>query len=250
MFFILSKILLFLVQPLTWVVYFLLRAIFGKEVKRKRRLTIGVIILLVFTNSFLFNEFALVWENKANHEVKGNHETLVVLGGYAMKDKGRNRIQFFDASDRLWHALEINNKKTFKKVVLSGGSGSLLYPENRESAFVSDFLKRSNISPKNLQIDSNSRNTYENAVNTRQIIGDSSGSILLVTSAFHSYRARKCFEKSGMKVEVLSSHFLSVKKRQWDLETLLLPSAKVLSKWNLLIKEMMGIVVYKLKGYI
>jgi uncharacterized SAM-binding protein YcdF (DUF218 family) len=43
-----------------------------------------------------------------------------------------------------------------------------------------------------------SRNTYENAVNTRRVLGG--GSILLVTSAYHIPRAVALFSKQGFIV--------------------------------------------------
>ena len=58
MFFYLSKILSFLISPISWIVIFLLIAIFAKDARRKKRsLITSVVLLLFFTNSFILDEF-------------------------------------------------------------------------------------------------------------------------------------------------------------------------------------------------
>jgi len=63
MLFALSKILLFLIAPLTWVVILLLFAIFNKNEKKKQKYLIASSLLLIFfSNTFIFDRFMHAWE--------------------------------------------------------------------------------------------------------------------------------------------------------------------------------------------
>jgi hypothetical protein len=58
----------------------------------------------------------------------------------------------------------------------------------------------------------------------------------------------RSFDKVGVQYEPYGTDYWSEKPR-WDLKFLLQPNVLVLFKWTQLIKEWVGIVVYKLVGY-
>ncbi|MFN7689890.1 MAG: YdcF family protein, partial [Bacteroidota bacterium] len=63
MFFWLSKLLSFLITPLTWILICLLLALFLKNVKLKKRFLItGVFLFMFFTNSYITNAVLHAWE--------------------------------------------------------------------------------------------------------------------------------------------------------------------------------------------
>jgi hypothetical protein len=62
-FFIISKILDFLLEPLLWILGLLIFSLFSKKPKRKKKLLVSsVVLLLVFSNSFLLDEAMRAWE--------------------------------------------------------------------------------------------------------------------------------------------------------------------------------------------
>ncbi|MCD4679537.1 MAG: hypothetical protein K8S00_04040, partial [Bacteroidales bacterium] len=63
MFFYLSKILSFLLQPLTWIIILMLLALVNRNKKKlKRLLFIAFITLYLFSNPFIVDEVIRVWE--------------------------------------------------------------------------------------------------------------------------------------------------------------------------------------------
>ena len=62
-------------------------------------------------------------------------------------------------------------------------------------------------------------------------------------------RASKCFNKQGIEVVQFPVDRISG-SRKFHLEHLILPQAETLQKWQVFIHEMVGICVYKIKGYV
>ncbi|MCB0642827.1 MAG: YdcF family protein, partial [Phaeodactylibacter sp.] len=95
-----------------------------------------------------------------------------------------------------------------------------------------------------------SLNTYENIINSKQLIDSlqPDAKILLFTSAFHMPRALAICKKQGLSVTPYPTDImynpLSWAPRDW-----LFPDSGGFHIWSLFLKEWVGYVVYKLKGY-
>jgi uncharacterized SAM-binding protein YcdF (DUF218 family) len=92
-----------------------------------------------------------------------------------------------------------------------------------------------------IAIESESRNTRENAVNTARLLGHVPGRKVLLTSDFHMFRARRAFLKAGL--DVSSRPFPDVIKRaqRWR------------GRWGCfldLIEETAKIAYYFIRGWI
>src|ERR1700744_6284111 len=85
MFFIFSKLLLIFILPLTWILACLIAGLIIKKPKLKRRLILAsAILLLVFTNPFLFDQFVSVWDiQPVPLKSTGQYSCVIVLGGFA-----------------------------------------------------------------------------------------------------------------------------------------------------------------------
>lgn len=251
MFFILSKIFIFLIQPFTWGILFIVWSLLAKSMKKKKKLLLySLIILLLFSNKFLFSETARLWERNRDTHVNEKYDAAIVLGGYASLDDN-NRVNFHEASGRLFQAIALYKSKKVNKIILSGGSGDVLYKSNKEANYVSSFLIDNNILQDDIIIESLSRNTYENAINTKEILDSLKfQKTILITSAFHMYRAKKCFNKQGAYPDVLTTNYFTKQSRRYNPSTFLIPTSETLFNWNILIKEWVGILSYKLTGKI
>src|SRR5262249_4108921 len=107
-FFIISKILDFLVEPLTWVIVLLIFSLFSKNPKRKKNsLIAAVVLLLAFSNSFLLDEAMRAWEKPATKisNIPGTYDAGIVLSGMVTYDNSLDRIQFNRRNDRLMQAI-------------------------------------------------------------------------------------------------------------------------------------------------
>ena len=251
MFFIISKILTFLIKPFTWGLLLIAGSFLTKKTNKKKKLWVyGLIILLLFSNIFIFSEVARLWERDRDTFMDEQYDAAIVLGGYASLDEN-DRVNFHEASGRLWHAIALYKKKKIKKIILTGGSGDLLHANNKEAIFVHKFLTDNNILNEDIIVESQSRNTYENAINSKEILDSLKfQKNILLTSAFHAYRARKCFNKQGSYPDLLTTNYFTKKKRQYNIGTFIMPNVEPLFNWNFLIKEWVGIISYKLSGKI
>ena len=98
-------------------------------------------------------------------------------------------------------------------------------------------------------IDTISRNTYENAVESKKII-ESVGikSSIVITSAWHMRRAEACFNKVGLNIDAHPIDGI-YRKQEFSPANTIIPDTDNISRWEILLHEIAGIIIYKLKGY-
>lgn len=255
MFFILSKILMYAVMPLTIVCGFLITAAFiKKQSLRKKLFVTGLALLLFFTNSFIANEVMRLWEIPITpiKDITKTYSWGIVLTGVTKYDTGpRDRIYFACGADRVTHTLQLYKLGKIKKILISGGSGRLDAPDRKEAFEVAEALMMMGVPANDIVTESKSRNTHESAEAVKKMLtGQAAPSeCLLITSAFHLRRSIACYKKVGWNMDTFSVDFrASVRKFYPDV--LFVPSNDALGNWNTLIKEWTGMVAYKVAGYI
>lgn len=253
MFFVLSKILNILFSPLVWVVLIFVFGFFFKRNFRKICFTVGVILLLVFSNGALFQGVAGLWEPKSVtlSELSPQHRTVVVLGGMVSENQYNGLARFNQSADRFWQGFYLLKTGVADTLLISGGLGALFDEQPPEAKLWEEYLTKTGLQADNILLESASRNTYENAVNSAAVFEklNLSKKIILVTSAFHVPRAHSCFEKQGFQVTVFPADPLAgTRPLQW--KDYLVPSAAVLESWSVLFREWAGMLMYKLNGYI
>ena len=255
MFFILSKILAFIIAPYTWLFFgllYLLKKIW-KTPYKKWVLTLTVFMYIV-SNSFLMDEIVRVWEycDEDIYLKDTKYDLAIVLGGMGRVDERQNRFDFGFSGDRLFQTLELYHQRRVNKLLITGGSGSISHPEQREAIYIKKYLKAISIPDSSIIIENNSKNTYENAVFTKHILDSMQfkGSILLVTSSFHMRRSIAIFKKAGYKniTPYVTNKFTGIRKFEFDY--CFIPNVEAVFSLNLILHEMAGYATYKLKGYL
>lgn len=256
MFFILSKTLGYLVQPLVLVALLLLISLVVKGPRWKQSLRIGgVVLLFFFCNRFIANEVITLWELPGKpFAAMRSYDVAIVLTGVAVtKPSGpTDRTYYQLGADRVIHTAHLYRLGLIKRILLSGGVGKLVEQAEPEAIQLKKSLLVMGVPDSIVYTDPSSDNTYENAVESKRII-DSLGievrECLLVTSAFHMRRALACFEKAGMDVDYFTCDFRA-SHRSFTPDVLFIPSIEALSIWQKLLKEWMGFVAYKAAGYL
>lgn len=249
MFFVLSKVLAFLLMPLFWFFVLMLYSFFSKH--RKKIQVVALILLYVCSNGFIVDEIGRWWEKYPLPEINTTYEVGVVLGGIGKIDPAEKRIEFNNSADRLLKAIELYHQKKIKKILITGGSGSLLHPEDKEAVYIYQYLKNIQIPDTSIIIENESRNTYENALFTKKILDSLhiKDNIVLITSAYHLRRSVAIFEKLGYKsILPFPAERLSG-PRKFELDHCLLPHPDTMSTLYKYIHEWIGMIVYKIKGY-
>ena len=247
MFFILSKILSFTIKPTFWILLLIISSIILKN-KRKKLIYISFIAFWFFGNEYISDIFCKIWEDKAISisQLKANYHYGIVLGGFSAYDNKKERIEFNDCGDRLSYAILLYKKGVIKKILISGGNGNLINEGYLEANWSKRFLLEIGIPQDDILIENKSRNTYENAKYSYELLKHNNKNLLLITSAWHMKRANFCFNKFNMNCDKFPTDYIR-KKKKIDLSYMLLPNASSYKKWEILIKEWIGLVIYKIR---
>ncbi|MBC7864330.1 MAG: YdcF family protein [Bacteroidia bacterium] len=248
----------FLLMPLTWIFIVLIRSWKTKvEGRRKKLFWGGLAALYIFTNSFLADECMRMWEVKYDREdfvpeQMQNYDYAIVLGGMTWYNSHLKKLQFQRSSDRLFQALWLLKQGKIKKIIFTGGSGSIEHPEEKEGANIARWYKEMGFPDSCFVFENESRNTRENAINTKKILDSldyKNSKVLLITSSFHMRRAIGCFKKAG--IDGLTPYITDSYSgpRKFAIDHCLIPSSDALQVFNLMIHEIVGYITYKIKGW-
>ena len=237
MFFILSKTVSYLTQPLVIVSLLLIGSIFVHGKKWKKRLRIAAIgLLVIFTNDFLANEVIGLYETPITplNEIQKQYEWGVVLTGVTSTNKEvTDRVYVTSSPDRVNHSFMLYKKGIIKKILISGGSGQLLDPTYSEARELYSMYLMMGVPPSHLAIEGESRNTYESAVAVKKMLTGIAkpSDCLLITSGYHLPRSLACFKKVDWPCDVFSTDIRN-HKRQWTPDAWLVPKSEAIGTWN------------------
>lgn len=255
MFFVLSKILLFLLSPFFWLVlsflfYFRLRNAKWK----KRMLFTGIGILLIFSNTVIFSLFCRMWEVPGTKlaDVQ-HHDVAIVLGGMFEYNSDVDEISIRRQGDRLIQAINLYKSGKVDKLFISGDSGFITDHGLHEAKQVKELLLRWGIPEGDIITEEKSKNTHENAVNTVKKLRKSYPhleSCILVTSGIHMKRALGCFEKEGLNCTPFSTDLYANQNGSFYWDQYLIPDVSNFVSWNYALKELFGYMTYDIAGYI
>jgi uncharacterized SAM-binding protein YcdF (DUF218 family) len=254
MFFILSKVLNFLTNPLVMVLILMTISFFLKRAKLKKIFFwTGFGLLIFFSNEFIANEVMLAWEPAPTpyHEIKKTYAWGIVLTGVTHNDREpSDRVYFHHGADRVTHAVELYKKGIIKKILISGGSGRLMSSERKEANEIFRAMILMGVPEQDMVIENQSRNTHESAVMVKEMLKGETEGCLLITSAFHMYRSKACFVKAGFStIDTFTTDFYT-HRRYFTPDVLFIPKPESIMIWQKIFKEWTGIIAYKVAGYI
>lgn len=256
MFFLLSKLLNFLLNPLIWVFTALFFGLRSKKPSRKRySFFLATILLFIFSNEFFFNTVINWWEVEtiqANEMQKGDYDIAILLGGYGDANgiPAHDRFVFGTSANRFTQTLELYRTGKIKRILLTGGKSDIKQKNRLEAIAARELLLRLGIPDSVILLETNARNTRENALFSKQILDSLKyENCLLVTSAFHMKRAKACFDKVGISYTPYAADYKS-KNPKYNFGYFLKPNPNILGDWEILLKEWVGLVAYKIVGYV
>lgn len=220
------------------------------------------VILFLGGNVWISNLLvkSLEWQYISTIDELPKAEAIVILGG-GVKSMipPAPMIEINEAGDRVIYGAKLYKKGKSSLIITTGGRipwrGGKNLPSEAED--MTELLSLFGIPESSIIQESKSFNTYDNAVNTRQILEKLNlNHILLVTSAIHMPRAVKIFEKQNIIVTPAPTDYLVteadfLEEDNWQNILLnLFPNSGYLNNTTLAIKEYMGMMVYKLKGWL
>jgi uncharacterized SAM-binding protein YcdF (DUF218 family) len=263
MFLYLSKLLPLFFYPLGLACVFLLFSLLMLW-KRPRvaamAIALALTVLLVSGNAWVSHSLvrSLEWQNLPLAEIPSS-EAIVVLGGATKSaTPPRPGVDLNETGDRVIYAAQLYRQKKAPIIILSGGRIDWRGSGSSESADMATILTSIGIPTEAIVQEPDSLNTYENAVNVRKILADRGiRRVLLVTSAMHMPRSLLIFKRQGIDVIPAPTDFLI---SQGEIEELastpkaailnLFPDSDNLQQFTSAVKEYIGTVVYRLRGWL
>ena len=255
MFFILSKLLNFFLDPLNLlVISFVIFLLISARIKKNSFRGIGWFVL--FWSLILYKPIPEFLVKNLEDKFSYREETflelegIIVLGGSTGSGKiakERNDISLGPGAERVFKGLQFLQQQPQGTVIFTGFSGSLFHEGLSEAEITEKLIKALKVDSKKMLFEKRSRNTYENALYTGEFIDDLKIKKWgIVTSATHMKRAIATFEKQYPKIvfEAIPVDFQTANSIYWSPGHM----QGSINLWRIYIHETVGYWVYKLTG--
>lgn len=255
MFYILSKLFWVVAQPLGIIVLLLLAGIVLVALGRKRLGMAANIVAALTLGLCAFSSLGFLiirpLEDRFTRpaEMPATIDAIIVLGGstHARVSTARGVSELNEAGDRLTEAVVLARRYPQARIIFSGGAGILDQGE-AEAATAERFFLAMGIERERLVLEGESRNTDENAELTAAMMGDVSGPVMLVTSAFHMPRSVGLFRRVGIEVVPWPTDYRSSGREGFGLDVA--NPVHNVNTTSIAMKEWIGLAVYHWTGRI
>ncbi|MBB6508186.1 uncharacterized SAM-binding protein YcdF (DUF218 family) [Rhizobium soli] len=214
MFFI-SKLIWLLAQPLS-IAFLLsaLAALFGLFGLRKLSGMSALLCALTLFVTLYTTAGALALQSLEARYPKpadpADLSCMIILGGAFESEvtAARGGIEFNQAADRFIEAGRLALQFPQSRILISGGDGSFSGVYEGEAQASERFFTAFGIAADRVVKENTSRTTYENTLNTAEILKQRGFSdCALITSAFHMPRSVALFQKAGIAVRPWPTDF-------------------------------------------
>lgn len=254
MVFVLSKILGILIEPYYFALTLLACAGALRLVRRLPRLRRGLwiaalAVLVVFSVGPTANALLYPLESRYTRPEQPVRPpgAIVMLGGVVSRPRfSSSYYELLGSADRFVEAVRLAHLYPEAPLLITGGSSAVISTQFREADVLGRLAAEMGLPGRRLVLDREARNTYENAVNTKKLLGKTSGDVLLITSAAHMPRAVACFRKVGMTVIPwpVDHHRTGSGPGSW------VPKPQTLLRCAAAMHEYLGWLAYWVLGYV
>ena len=253
----LDKIIPLFIYPVGFAVLAGLACLFAFALGRRRRavtwILAGTLYLWLAATPIVASMLVGTLEEQypvVNIEKLPKADVAIILGGVSLPSQDLNPYADLKAgADRILHAARLFKAGKVDRILVSSGRPISQTASRSEAEVIAGFLNEFGVDRANIVLESNSRNTHENALNSLSIMEKSGfSSALLVTSALHMPRAAAVFQRVGVNFSPVSIDTLSSSLAKGSIFALL-PNSKALDISTLAIKEWIGLLVYRLRGW-
>ena len=268
MFYFLSKLLPLFIYPLGLACLLLGLTFFVQRWRKTQRIIIISTFMLLWLggNRLVTMTLARSLEYqypplRLSAETPRIADAIVVLGG-AIRPASYPRpiLEFNEAGDRLLYAAYLYKQQAAPAILVSGGGALWLGPEQVDEArLMTEALKIMSVPPEAIMLERTSLNTYENALASYEVLHKQGiNNVILITSAMHMPRSSRIFKQTGLNVIPAPTDFWFT-NADWDYATQadlsvqafnLIPTAQNLMITSMVLKEYIGMGIYRLRGWL
>lgn len=256
MFFYLAKLGYFFIQPSNFLIGLVGLGLVILAVTRWRKTGVlfawtGILGLTVCGFSPAANWLILPLEERFPRPANvSGFDGIIVLGGAVdtIVTGGRGDTALTTSGERITIAARLAAQLPQADLVHTGGKGVIVSSQATEAEGAARLFEDFGIPAERIILEDASRNTWENAVLTKDLVKPEPGQTwLLVTSAYHMPRSMGVFEKAGWTG--LTAYPVDYRTRGAEDRTLGFSGAsKGLRRFDVAFKEWVGLFVYRLTG--
>lgn len=263
LFFVFSKLLHFLIEPLNWVIGFILIALLFLGLRKpeltKKFLLLAIIDLLVVGWLPTSESLLRVLEEKVSSTPLASFSEkelggIIILGGAVRSGTvgpDRGEVSLGASAERVTKAFELMRKYPDLPFIFTGFSDQITPRGVSEADAFKQLVSEQGLADRPGFYENQSRNTYENVIFIKPMVKEINQEApgkpwLLITSARHMYRSLLLFQKQGVEVIPVPVDYQTGNSLNWgsfDLE-------QGAFYWNKLIHECIGLGAYWITGKI
>jgi uncharacterized SAM-binding protein YcdF (DUF218 family) len=220
-------------------------------IKNKKKIiyiAIGVLYILstpIFSNSF----FKLVEGSEYRKPISAidSADAIVVLSGMLEINQVEDStyIEWGDP-DRFFGGIALFKAGKAQKLVFTGGKMPWDKVKKTEGEVLREYAVSNGIPSENIFVTKNVENTADEAVAVKELIRPSKR-IILVTSAYHMYRAKRLFQKQGIEVIAYKVDYKATRNQTKNIIDFL-PNVEDLKLTETGIREIIGRLFYLIKN--
>jgi uncharacterized SAM-binding protein YcdF (DUF218 family) len=219
-------------------------------IKNKKKLiyiAIGVLYIIstpIFSNNF----FKLVEGNEYRKPIStiDSADAIVVLSGMLeINEVGDSTYVEWGDTDRFFGGIALFKAGKAQKLIFTGGKMPWDKAKKTEGEVLKQYAISNGIPSEKILVTIDVENTADEAMAVKKLINPSK-KIILVTSAYHMYRAKMLFKKRGFNVIPYKVDY-KVSRNNELVVMDFLPYARSLQQTETGVKEILGILFYLIK---
>jgi uncharacterized SAM-binding protein YcdF (DUF218 family) len=196
----LHKILPIFVLPIMLVIIVIL---IGLIKNKKKLIYIAIGLLYIISTPIFSNNFFKLVEGteyrKPISTIDSAYAIVVLSGMLEINEVGDSTYVEWGDPDRFFGGLALFKAGKAQKLVFTGGKMPWDKARKTEGEVLKKYAISNGIHSDKILVTKDVENTAEEAENVKELIGRSN-KIILVTSAYHMYRAKRLFEGKGFNV--------------------------------------------------
>ena len=246
----LHKILPTLVLPIMLVIIVIL---IGLIKNKKKLIYIAIGVLYIISTPIFSNNFFKLVEGSGNNDYRkpisaiDSADAIVVLSGMLEINKvGDSTYVEWGDPDRFFGGIALFKAGKAQKLVFTRGKMPWDKAKKTEGDVLKEYAISNGIPEEKIIVTKDVENTADESVAVKELMRPSKR-IILITSAYHIYRAKRLFEKQGFEVTPYKVDYKSERNKEITILDFL-PSADYLKKTETGIREMIGRIYYMIKG--
>ena len=243
----LHKILPIFVLPIMLVIIVILIGL----IKNKKKLSYIAVGLLYIISTPIFsnNSFKLVEGSEYRKPIStiDSADAIVVLSGMlGINEIGDSTYVEWGDPDRFFGGVALFKAGKAQKLVFTGGKMPWDKAKKTEGEELKEYAIQNGILAKKIFVTKDVENTADEAVAVKELLSQSKR-IILVTSAYHMYRAKRLFEQAGFLVHPYKVDYKAARTQAIKLMDFL-PGAESLKQTEMGMRELMGRLFYLIKA--